>query len=224
MNIPFLILFAGLMTSLPLQALIPGGGKESKNDGLAIVIAFPDKNIPLPTDPTIWNKLARFFDFDRDDHWKVGHAGLLLIDKKSGLAKYVDFGRYDHRIDIEEDRPDNYGVVRTPETVPELELDVKARFANDEIVNLDSLMASLATKSIFQSYGRIEAAVYDRLNFNRMVDFVKEVSSQGYVKYGCPTHQYCSKFARQVIRKGGGRFSLTTYTGMQMVRWNRKNL
>jgi len=53
----------------------------------AIPIVFPDyrinvRGVPIPL---------------------LGHAGILLIDNKSGLTKYYEYGRYD---------PDKYGVVR----------------------------------------------------------------------------------------------------------------
>lgn len=193
-------------------------------DGVAVVIAFPEKNIPLPTDPTLWNKLARLFDFDGDDHWKVGHAGLMLIDKNTGEVEYVDFGRYEDRIDLQEPRPLNFGTVRSSPTVPGLKLDVKAKIVEGIIENLDTLLIHLASKPFFEGYGRLEASVYDRLNLENMKAFVASLSEKGYIKYGCPTQQYCSRFARQVIRKGGGRYSLGIYTGQQMVKWGRKNL
>jgi len=70
-------------------------GKDHK--GIAVILAFPEKPIPLPTDPTIWNKMARLFDFDNDDMWMVGHAGVMILDPEAGEAEYVDFGRYDNR-------------------------------------------------------------------------------------------------------------------------------
>lgn len=201
-----------------------GGGKKKAKNGMAVVVAFPEKNIPLPTDPTIWNHMARLLDFDGDGHWRVGHAGLLLIDKLNGETEYVDFGRYDDREDLPGPRPENYGVVRSPETIPEFKLQLRARFEDGILANLDSLLIMLAANPGFKDYGRIEAAVYDRLQLDKMKDFVSELSREGYIPYGCPTRQYCTRFARQVIRKGGGRYSIGVYTGQQMVHWNRKKL
>lgn len=198
--------------------------QRNPRNGLAVVIAFPDKNIPLPTDPTLWNRVANLLDFDGDGHWKVGHGGLLLIDKLTGSVDYVDFGRYDERLDLSDGRPENFGVVRTSHTVPDLAFVQKAHFLDGILMNLDSLLIELTEKPLFDGYGRIEAAIYDLLDLSDMWEFIREQETRGYIKYGCPTQQYCTRFARQAIRKGGGRYGLGVYTGRQMVRWHKKNL
>lgn len=217
------LLLLGVFLS-PGSLFADSAGSDGKRNGMAVIVAFPEKNIPLPTDPTIWNKLAHFFDFDRDGSWRVGHAGILLINKENGRVEYVDFGRYDNRRDLPEKRPENFGVVRAPSVVPELDLEVKAQLDHGYLENLDSLLVYLAAKEEFEDYGRIEAAVYDDLNFPRMKAFIDDLKQKGYIKYGCPTQQYCSRFARQVVRRGGGRYGFGVYTGMQMVKWTRKKV
>lgn len=224
MKLSALLIAAMFFHGNMLVADPPDKVRIATKDAVAVVIAFPEKDISIPTIPNIWNGIARLFDFDGDNHLRVGHAGLLIIDPNNGTVKYVDFGRYDERKDLPCERPENYGVVRTPETVPELRIRIKARFQDGVLMNLDSLLVHLAAKPLFRSYGRVEASEYHHLNLEKMVRFIEEVSQKGYVRYGCPNLQYCSKFARQVIRKGGGRYSFSTLTGMQMVRWNRKNL
>lgn len=224
MKLSMSLVITGILAGSMAMASPDGKGKTLSKQGMAVVIAFPEKDIQIPTDPSIWNKMARLVDLNRDDHWKVGHAGVLLIDKESRKVQYFDFGRYDNRVDLLEKRPENYGVVRSSETVPELQLSMKAQFNNGILSNLDSLLIHLAVKPMFKSYGRIEAAIYDHLFLDKMKTFINDLSQKGYVEYGCPTKQYCSRFVRQVIRKGGGRYSIGTYTGMQMVKWNRKNL
>jgi len=219
------LLIAAILTYGNLLVADPADKvRIATKDAVVVVIAFPEKDISIPTIPNIWNGIARLFDFDGDNHLRLGHAGLFIIDPNSGSVKYVDFGRYDERKDLYDERPDNYGVVRTPETVPELLINVKARFQDGVLMNLDSLLVFLAAKPLFKSYGRVEAAEYYHLNLDKMMSFIEELSQKGYVRYGCPNLQYCSKFARQVIREGGGRYSFSTLTGMQMVKWNRKNL
>lgn len=218
------MIVVGIHLFMSFQAYAADQKVPEKHDGMGVLIAFPDLNIPLPTDPTIWNKLANLFDFDGDGHWRVGHAGLLIINKSNGSVDYVDFGRYDQRTDLEGVRPDNYGVVRTALTVPELALDIKAHFIDGVISNLDTILIRLAEKPLFADYGKMEAAVYDFLDLEDLWNFVRDTESAGYVKYGCPTQQYCTRFVRQAIRKGGGRYGLGVYTGKQMIRWHKKNL
>lgn len=218
----FLLVATALVFFQPAR---PGDIRNPKDrNGLAVVIAFPEKNIALPTDPTIWNKMARLLDFDGDDHWRVGHGGMLIIDKKNGQVDYVDFGRYDERTDLSGDRPENYGIVRTSRHVPELRLPVRARFEAGFLTNLDTILIYLSEIPLFEGYGRMEAAVYDDLILGDMWAFVREQERAGYIRYGCPTHQYCTRFTRQVIRKGGGRYGLGIYTGKQMVRWQGRKL
>lgn len=220
----YILILLLLLPGFRASAVDKNGSRDKprKNNDLAVIVAFPEKPIPLPTDPTIWNRIARALDFDGDDHWDVGHAGVILINGESGEAEYVDFGRYEDREALLGQRPENFGVVRSPATVPGFKIERKARIENNILVNLDTLLIDLAIKPYFRDYGRLEAAVYYDLDMDKMLMLKSELEEEGYIKYGCPTQQYCTRFVRQVIRRGGGKFRVGNYTGMQDVRYTRR--
>ena len=39
----------------------------------------------------------------------------------------------------------------------------------------------------------------------------------GYTKFSCPSDDYCTRFARQVVSSGGGWFGIHVFTGKQNV-------
>ena len=64
---------------------------------------------------------------------KAGHAALLLIENKTGLIRYFDFGRYS--------TPDGYGRLRSIETDAELHIGFKAILAPEgTLQNLEQIL------------------------------------------------------------------------------------
>jgi hypothetical protein len=222
MKIRLLILFlAGLILSNRAFGF-QGEDKSAIPNDMAIVIAFPEIPIAIPTNPSIWNFFAHLFDMDKDDHLMVGHAGIILVEGETGNLKYFDFGRYDQRESELGPRPENFGVTRSPETVKLMDLDIKAEISDGIINNLDEILIHVAIKPCFKDYGRLEGAVYYDLDLKKMESFARAIEDDGYVKYGCPAQQYCSRFSRQIIRAGGGDFPPWSYSGMQMVNYVRR--
>lgn len=189
---------------------------------MAIVVNFPEKPIRIPEYKSIWHFGAHLLDFDRDNHLMVGHTGVILVEGLTGKANYFDFGRYDDRDDLMGPRPEFYGVVRSALHVPQLELEIKARFENGWIANLDSILIHLGSKKPLNSYGRMQIAVVYQLDYDQMIEKARSFEQRGYIFYGAPAHLYCTSFVRKVIRAGGSAFGYFNFTGKQTVRYVRK--
>lgn len=185
---------------------------------MAIVVDFPEKPILIPQYRSFWNFWTHVFDFNRDQFVMVGHTGVILVNGTSGDLAYYDFGRYDDRNDLVGPRPEYYGTVRSARHVPQLELKLKARLENGWITNLDTILLHLGSNKLFRSYGRIEAAVVYDLDLSRMLARARGFEERVHMYYGAPVHQYCTRFVRDVIRAGGGSFSILSFTGKQTVR------
>ncbi len=201
---------------------IPRFAQSKINDDIAIIVNFPEKPILIPDYPSFWNFWAHLLDFNRDNHVNVGHTGVILVDGATGDLQYWDFGRYDEREDLTDPRPELYGTVRSARHVPVLKLKIKARISNGWITNLDTILIHLGAKKIFNSYGKIEASVVYSLDLDKMIENAVYYENRGYIFYGAPTHFYCTRFVRDVIRAGGSSFGLLTFTGTQTVRHARK--
>jgi RHS repeat-associated protein len=208
----------------------PSEDSEENND-MAIMVAFPDAPQNIQEEGGIYTKAANVWDeyWEGDDDGKltVGHAGVIIVNGTTGAVYYFDFGRYNDREYQLGKRPGkDFGVVRSSHTVGDLYLDITAKFdKNGQISNLGAITNMLASKPIFQKYGRMTSGVYYGLNFNAMLDYARtlETKGTGFVPFGAPNKQYCARFAREVANAGGASFGLFTFTGQGNVEdANRK--
>jgi len=138
-------------------------------DGVYIV--FPDYKISTPV-----GKISG-----------LGHAGVLLIDNKSGLTKYYEYGRYDS---------EGKGLVRT-QTIPDVEI------GKDGKPTYESLQKTLSTISEKAGQGgRIEGAYIQSDNFESMNNYAKqrleENSNDNRTPYSLIGNN-CGTFAKDVL-------------------------
>jgi len=89
----------------------------------------------------------------------LGHAGVLLIDNKTGLTKYYEYGRYD--------KPVNRGIVQT-QKVP----DVKIKDGHPTKESLAAVLKVIAHKSTKGS--RIEGALIRTDKFKEMNQYAQD--------------------------------------------------
>ena len=121
--------------SNPINCIDPNG-----KDG--IYIAFPDYKISTPI-----GKIGN-----------LGHAGVLLIDNKTGVTKYYEYGRYDK---------EGKGVVRTF-AVPNVKI------GQDKKPTLESLNKTLSIISEQAGHaGRIEGAYIESDKFKEMKNYAE---------------------------------------------------
>ena len=148
----------------PMNAIDPDG-----KDGVYIV--FPDYKISTPV-----GKLSG-----------LGHAGVLLIDNKSGFTKYYEYGRYD---------AEGKGLVRT-QTVPNVII------GNDGKPTQESLNKTLSTISDKAGQGgRIEGAYIKSDDFDIMNNYaiqrMEDNNNENRRPYSL-TSNNCGTFAKDVL-------------------------
>ena len=117
----------------------------------------------------------------------IGHVGVLLIDNKTGLTKYYEYGRYDK---------EGKGLVRT---VPVSNV-VIGKDGKPTTESLNKVMKQLSDKS--GHGGDIEGAYIISDKFKEMNDYAKgkmsENSDPNRKKYSI-TGNNCATFAEDVI-------------------------
>ena len=140
----------------------------------AVAIVFPDYKIS-----TGFGKVSG-----------LGHAGVLLIDNKSGLTKYYEYGRYDKA---------NLGIVRQ-RTVPNVVME-------NGKPTTDSLKATLDSISKQSGQGGVISGAYIKNdNFTEMNDFAKNQMSLNSDPNRTPydlTNNQCGTFMQDVLEAGG---------------------
>ncbi|WP_459783481.1 RHS repeat domain-containing protein [Bacteroides rodentium] len=152
--------------SNPINCIDPNG-----KDG--IYIAFPDYKISTPI-----GKIGN-----------LGHAGVLLIDNKTGVTKYYEYGRYDK---------EGKGIVRTF-AVPDVKM------GQDKKPTFESLNKTLSVISEQAGHGgRIEGAYIESDKFEEMKTYaeskIAENSNPKRKEYSLRNNN-CGTFAADVLKQ-----------------------
>lgn len=150
----------------PINSIDPDGRD-------AIVIVFPDYKIQTPV-----GKISG-----------LGHAGVLLIDNKTGLTKYYEYGRYDK---------EGKGIVRTF-AVSNVKIDKSGK---PTLESLNKVMKQISDKA--GHGGRIEGAYIESDKFKEMNDYaqskMKENNNPNREKYSLMNNN-CGTFANDVVKQ-----------------------
>jgi len=213
------------------------------NNSYVVFVDFPNKLVGN----TWLGKLfidgkGQMNDFIKDDLLPVGHSGVLYINGESGEINYSEFGRFDDReghLDrmgrIIIRKKNNLklhgvsGVTRSSNTNPNiLGFNTKPKYENTELSNINEILKELRDMNCFYNnvkdqfitpYDVIVAASL-KVQSNRISQvksYVKKMESKGAIHYGAPHKMYCSKYARNVIRKGGYRIPWYIARGISTV-------
>lgn len=162
--------------------------------GFAIALAWPDTYCKQPG--SWYDGLMKYMGISENHYYKVGHAAIVLIESKTGICNYFDFGRYH--------APFGYGRVRDKETDHDLIIKTKA-IINDsnEIENFEEILSELDSKKACHGIGTVHAAYCD-VNFEHAYNNAKEMQNNSPFKYGPFIFKgtNCSRFVRTIVLSG----------------------
>ena len=169
--------------------------KLEENQDLALVIAWPDKTARGDEQ---WMALLKQLGIVKNLNFRVGHAAIVLINRRTGLLAYYDFGRYV--------TPRGYGRARSATSDPRLSLSTRAQVDDrGHIENLRAILTELHQKeSATHGGGRLFFSVANGLSFRRATQIAQDIVNQGPIKYGAIAHgnNSCSRFVAQVLLSG----------------------
>lgn len=153
------------------------------NTGIILVLAYPDTIVSHADE--WYSKLLRFIGIGSKKHVRAGHAALVLIEKKTGLLEYHDFGRYI--------TPEPYGRVRGQFTDAELAFSLKAEIKDNEITNLSNILEFLATHpKLTHGDGRLIASVCDEVNYNKARAHISNMQQKAFIRYAAFIKDACN--------------------------------
>ena len=173
--------------------------KEEEPKDLAIYVAFPEAKAPVgKNDNTRLGQMANKYKKILPKEYKVGHAGVIIINRDTKETTYTDFGRFP-----------NYGSTNGNGITRVGHIDMKtvdAKFDNNgNLTNHREIVKSLTKSKFFQinnEGGVVEWATMDGLNHDSMLKYAK---NHGSKEFGFGNGQtYCANYAANVIRAGGG--------------------
>ncbi len=131
-------------------------------------------------------------------NFRVGHAAIILVNRRTGVLAYYDFGRYV--------TPRGYGRTRSAASDPRLTLSTRAQVgAQGTIENLQAILTELHQKeSATHGGGRLFFSLADNLSFGKATQFAEELVNQGPIPYGAVArgNNSCSRFVAQVLLAG----------------------
>ncbi len=162
-------------------------------NGKIIVLAYPDTFVTM-SDEWIC-KLLPLVGLGTRDYIKAGHAALILVENKTGKARYFDFGRYV--------TPKGHGRVRGANTDAELEIPFPAEISkNGTLENLDAFLYWLdANPQKTHGEGRLLASVCDAVHFEKAEAYISSLQSRGSIPYGAfdKTGSNCARFVTDTL-------------------------
>lgn len=160
----------------------------------AIPIVFPDYKITFKKEmPYVgWKRFGLKIPDIKTKLPHLGHAGVLLIDNKTGTTKYYEYGRYD--------KPMNRGIVRKPNISDVV-------MGENGLPTQESLAKVMKEISEYSTHGsRIEGAYIKNDNFKAMNDYALSgmaLNSDPDRKAYHELNYQCGTFMCDVIEAGG---------------------
>lgn len=164
-------------------------------DDIAIPIAWPEKTA---YGDEFWMAFLKKCGIVKNLNFKVGHAAILLIEKKSGCVRYFDFGRYI--------APRGYGRARSKDFDPRLEMNTRAVFGSAfAITNLKQILEELTGKEkATHGGGKLLFVVCQRINFKKAMAYAANLVEKGPILYGAlaTNNNSCSRYVAQILASG----------------------
>lgn len=159
---------------------------------VAIPISWPDKTA---RGDEKWMALLKKMGIVKNLNFRVGHAAILLIERKTGRIEYFDFGRYIV--------PRGYGRSRSARFDPRLKIKTIARFcAHSGITNLDEILAELdGNTEATHGGGRTLFCCCEKISFAKGMEYAERLVQQGPILYGAfaKNNNSCSRYVAQIL-------------------------
>lgn len=168
---------------------------NNKDTGTLIVIAFPQEVVR--STEAFYSKLLPLIGMGIQGYIRAGHASMVIIEDGSDIFEYFDLGRYIS--------PEGYARVRGANTDPELAIDIKAKWNNGKIDNLDHLFRWLYDHpEKTRGYGDLYASISENVNYERVKEYIKTMQDQNIIRYGPFDRKgsNCARFVSDAMLNG----------------------
>lgn len=111
--------------------------KITYND-IDLILTWPDATI---RGDERWMMFFKKIGIVKNLDFKVGHTGIVIIKRETGEMLFYDFGRYI--------TPRRYGRARSKFSDPRLDINLKAKFENERITNLEGIIEHSKHENLF---------------------------------------------------------------------------
>lgn len=178
------------------------------HNGIAIVLSWPET---LCKQAGSWyDPMLQFFALNKNNYYKIGHAAIVLIDNKTEVCHYFDFGRYHS--------PHQHGRVRSAFTDHELEIKTKAKVGkNNTLENYEEILLELKNNESCHGSGALHGS-YCAINFNNAFNKAMKMQNTSPIAYGplLLKATNCSRFVRTIALSGKPKFIFQLTLGLPL--------
>lgn len=164
---------------------------SSLHQDLALILAWPDATI---RGDEAWMMFFKKIGLVKNLNFKVGHTGIILIERATGELHFYDFGRYI--------APRGHGRARSKKSDPRLNIQIKAKIDGYQIINIAEIMHCLENmKDAMQGFGDLYFTVVPNVDFNRAKAFADDWVTRGSYPYGAvaKNNNNCSRFITRLL-------------------------
>ena len=148
--------------------------KEKKYNGFAIALAWPET---FCKQAGAWyDRFMNMIGISVNNHYKVGHAAVVLVDGQNGKCHYFDFGRYH--------TPFGFGRVRNEISDPDLSIRTRAVIEESRTIeNLNAILGELYHNTSCHGTGSVHAS-YTGIQFDKAYNHALSMKDKNPWKYG----------------------------------------
>lgn len=171
---------------------------SSRYHDFAMILAWPDATI---RGDEAWMMFFKKIGLVKNLNFKVGHTGIVLIERDSGSLHFYDFGRYIS--------PRGYGRARSKDSDPKLTIDFKAKIEGNCILNLLEIVLHFEKmKEAMQGFGDLYFSVVQNIDFRSAKAFADAWVLRGSYPYGAVAmnNNNCSRFITRLLIQTTERF------------------
>lgn len=153
------------------------------NTGIILTLAYPDTVVMVADE--WYSPFLRFLGVGKKNYLRAGHAALVLINKKTGVLEYHDFGRYI--------TPEPNGRVRGSDTDNELAFPLRADIEGNTIKNLDDILKFLGTHpKLTHGEGKLVASICNAVDYQKARAHITKMQEKHFIKYAAFEKQACN--------------------------------
>ncbi len=162
--------------------------------GFAIALAWPQTY--CKQGGAWYDGILHNLKLSKNHYYKVGHAAVVLVETKTGMCYYFDFGRYH--------APFGHGRVRDAETDHDLKMATKAIISSENCIeNFEQVLDELFNNSACHGVGPLYGS-YCKISFEKAFAEAKKMQEISPWKYGpfVLSGTNCSRFVRTIVLSG----------------------
>lgn len=166
---------------------------------VALILTWPSTTI---RGDEKWMMFFKKIGIVKNLNFKVGHTGIVIIERQTGEMLYYDFGRYI--------TPRGYGRARSKFSDPRLDINLKATFRERHIDNIVKIVEQLEVlKPAFNGEGILYFSIAHDINFMLAKTYGDKCVREGSYPYGAvsPSNNNCSRFITRMLRCSSKRYN-----------------